>query len=537
MTMIATTGAGTAGGQDAPTVEQWRIVEIAFESGRDYADPCRDVRLDVTFTQGERRIARPAFWDGGNVWKVRFAPPAVGTWQYATACSDADNPALHGRTGRVRCVSYTGKNPLYRHGFLRVSDDRRRLSHADGTPFFWLGDTHWMGIERESVDTCDHPDHRGGPCPYGGTFQHIVQDRKAKGFNVYQTYPRTQDPRYWTDGDDQLNPAAFGETFDVMMDYLAEEGFVIALGLGHHSAPKSVALDDLKLFARYIVARYGAHPVVWITSQESDMFEDTAPAWKAVAAEIARLDGYPQPLSYHQKWGPHTTWWNEPWHQWGCTQGGHKHVGLRSKDDYRTFWDFRPTRPWLEAEHMYEGLTAGGGPHSDTDARQAAWKSILCGSFGYTYGGAGIWLLGRNAEEIVGSRWLDLVWFDGLDLPGATQMGHLKRFFLALDDWHRLTPRWSDPAWGKWAHDEETIVASVDHRVFVVYFYADDTATGTLAGLDGARTYAACWFDPREGTRTPIGESIHPADGTWAVPKRPDARDWVLLVERAAAEE
>ena len=514
-------------------MQRWRIAQIEFRSTRDYANPSRDVRLDVTFTQGDRRIVRPAFWDGGNVWKARFAPPEIGPWQYAADCSDRDNAGLHGRSGRLRSVPYTGDSPIYAQGFLRVSDDRRRLVHADGTAFFWLGDTHWMGPDNEPVDACSHPEHQGARCPYGGAFQHVVQDRKAKGFTVYQTYPNVQAGHYWTGKYAGLDPARFRDVFDLMMDHLADHGFVIALGLGHCDAPKTMKTDDLKLFARYVVARYGAHPVVWITSQESDIREEVYAAWKAVAEEIRRADGYPHPLSYHQHWGPTMTWWAEPWHDWACTQGGHRNVGLRSKKDYRRFWDYQPVKPWLEGESMYEGMTACGGPHSADDVRHAAWKAILCGSLGYTYGGSGIWLFGRNADGFKKSTWIDHVWYEGMNLPGSTQMGHLKRFFLGIDGWDRLAPRWDDAAWGQWRHAEETVVATVDRRAFVVYFHAPDVATGTLKRLDPASTYTARWFDPRLGTYSAIAEGVKSTDGAWPVPDRPDQRDWVLVVARS----
>ena len=38
------------------------------------------------------------------------------------------------------------RTPLYLHGPLRVAADRRHFEHADGTPFFWLADTWWMGL-------------------------------------------------------------------------------------------------------------------------------------------------------------------------------------------------------------------------------------------------------------------------------------------------------------------------------------------------------------------------------------------------------
>ena len=37
---------------------------------------------------------------------------------------------------------YAGSNALYRHGILRPHKSGRFLEHADGVPFYWLGDTH-----------------------------------------------------------------------------------------------------------------------------------------------------------------------------------------------------------------------------------------------------------------------------------------------------------------------------------------------------------------------------------------------------------
>lgn len=33
--------------------------------------------------------------------------------------------------------------PWLQHGALHVSADKHSLVHADGTPFFWLGETSW----------------------------------------------------------------------------------------------------------------------------------------------------------------------------------------------------------------------------------------------------------------------------------------------------------------------------------------------------------------------------------------------------------
>jgi Protein of unknown function (DUF4038) len=55
-------------------------------------------------------------------------------------------------------------------GRLQVSDNGRYLQHADGTPFFWLGDTVWLlfqKMDRDEVRT-------------------YFENRKRKGFDVVQ---------------------------------------------------------------------------------------------------------------------------------------------------------------------------------------------------------------------------------------------------------------------------------------------------------------------------------------------------------------
>jgi hypothetical protein len=133
----------------ARSVEQNRMVELKFVSAQTYADPFNTVQLDAIVTEPDGTQLRvPGFWAGGEEWRVRYASGKVGQHACRTECSDADNEGLHGATGEIEVTPYAGDNLLYRHGPLRVAGDRRRFAHADGTPFFWLGDTWWMGLCR-----------------------------------------------------------------------------------------------------------------------------------------------------------------------------------------------------------------------------------------------------------------------------------------------------------------------------------------------------------------------------------------------------
>lgn len=164
------------------TTENWKAVEITLTSSKTYANPYLDVDVSATFTgPGSTVMTVPGFWDGDNTWKIRFAPTLTGTWTYATSSSDATNTGLHSQTGTVESSAYSGNLPIYKHGWsLKKSSSNRHLTYADGTPFFWLGDTHWMGLSgRERLFASN--DGR-----WASEFKGMADTRAAQGFTVYQ---------------------------------------------------------------------------------------------------------------------------------------------------------------------------------------------------------------------------------------------------------------------------------------------------------------------------------------------------------------
>lgn len=518
------------------TVERWRRVEIELTSTVDRAQPDTEVSICAEFTAADGTVVRlPGFWDGGRTWRVRFAPPAVGTWTYRIISSDEHDPGLHDIRGAVHAIPYSGELPIYRHGFVRISDDHRAFTYADGTPFFWLGDTHWQAPNYERLHECNCADDT---CT--SQFHHAVDEVVAQGFTVYQTYPdaalndgggnRSQ-VDWWAEQYTHLDPLAFARQFDVMMDHLADRGLVIALGMGVHWTNGAIGTAALTHFAAHVAARYAAHPVVWITAQEVDVEHgsDTLPVWKAVAETIDTLDGYDRPLSAHMdSVGEPTTFGTEPWHDWFATQGGHGTI--RTQDHYRAYWDHHPVKPFLETEANYEGIA--GVASSAT--RRSAWTALQCGSFGFTNGSAGVWAMKWDDQT---PGWDDyqsgISWLGGLHLPERKELRLMRDFYEGLGDWQSLRPRFGDPAWGEFEDPEHSVLsASDDHARVVVYFSGASTASGVLTSLDDAAAYSARWFDPRTGDDQVIARDISAVDGRWAVPAKPDADDWVLLVER-----
>ncbi len=519
----------------AINAEQWRTAEITLTSARNYANPGVDVDVSATFTGPLGVvITQPAFWDGGNVWKVRFAPTLIGTWNYSTVSTDAGNTGLHQQSGIVQASAYSGNLAIYKKGFLKISSSKRTMVYGDGTPFFWLGDTHWQMPDYERDDDCNYGDR----C--GSQFRHAVKDRMQKGFTVYQTYldagmsdggGNVHVANWWSVPFTQLNPAAFRQYFDPKMAYLADNGFVVALGCGvHYNSTEAVGLTGLKQLAKYMVARYGSYPIVWITAQEVDIKPEELAIWKEVAQTLDANDGYKRPLTGHM-YSNNFIWGTETWHTWFAVQGGHGATRTyQNQSFYKGFWDYAPMQPFLEAESKYEDVECGG-LNDAIDERVVAYKSMQSGSLGFTYGVSGVWAMKWDIGVPGWDTFSYYPWYVGIDAPGSTYMKFLKQFYTAFA-WENLVPRFGDATWCSFSNPEASILSSTsDAARYVVYFYGTATATGTLKNMVGTKTYIARWFDPRTGRNTLISNAIRSTGGNWTIPSKPDVNDWVLLVE------
>jgi len=170
--MLTSTASGETQRPVPTTVEVNHVAEGLLESTKGYANPFTDVDLVAVVTPPAGPPLRvPAFWAGGGRWRFRYASPLTGRHAWRTECSDRDNAQLHEVSGQIEVTPNTEANPLYQHGPVRVAADQRHFVHADGTPFFWLGDTWWKNL-------CKRMTWDG--------FQELTADRAAKGFTVVQ---------------------------------------------------------------------------------------------------------------------------------------------------------------------------------------------------------------------------------------------------------------------------------------------------------------------------------------------------------------
>ena len=449
----------------APTRTETNVpVELALTATHQHGDPFNEVTLDVTFVDPAGRELRvPAFWAGGGTWKVRYASPLAGLHRFRSECSDRADPGLHGITGAVEVVPYTGANPLFRHGPLRVAENRRHLEHRDGTPFFWLGDTWWMGL-------CSR-------LHWPGEFQRLTADRVAKGFNVVQIvaglYPDMPafDPRGaneagfpWEVDYARMRPEYF-DAADTRLRHLVDQGITPCLvGAWGYFIPWMGA-EKLKAHWRYLIARYGAWPMIWCVAGEANLpwyqakgfpwdDRDQVREWTKVMRYVREADPFGRLITIHPTainfFSARNATDDSGLLDIDFLQTGH--AGNEAVESNikttRICYAASPTLPVINSEPCYEMLNEN---ITAEWPRRAFWSCLLNGAAGHTYGANGIWQCNRAEQAHGNSPWGGgygkISWEQAMNLPGSRQIAYGKAL-LERYPWHRFRPH---PEWAAFA--------------------------------------------------------------------------------------
>lgn len=503
----------------ASDVAQWTRFEAAFTGSAEYENPVQDVQVEVDFTSptGKKHTVL-AFWDGEKTWKVRFSPEETGKWTYRSRASRESDAGLNNHTGEFTCGPYAGRNPLYRHGAIGVSENRRTLVHADGVPFFWLADTAWNGVLKSEARS----------------WEVYLSDRVSKGFTAVQ-FVATQflaaagnaDLRLAYIGREKIwiDPV-FYQWMDERMDALNAHGLVAAPVL-IWAAPwnkRTLALnpgtflpdDQSILLAKYMVARYGAHQVFWILGGDGDYRGDRAERWRKIGHAV--FGERPNRLATMHPAGRQWVadeFRDESWFSFNGYQSGHGDSG----EDFRWLtegppsldWKKEPRHPVINLEPNYEAHNGyrSKKPFDAHAVRRAAyWSLLVSPPAGVTYGAHGVWSWELKSRVPMSHPHTGVAapWYEAMKLPGSDGMKHLKNLFSSLE-WWRLMP---DPELvleqpGK-DSPERFIAAARSETGDLAVVYIPEGGRVTLKADRLKLPANAEWFDPATGVRSSAGK-------------------------------
>jgi len=427
-----------------PDALKWHKYELNFSSTVTYENPVQEVRaLEITFTSptGLKKTIN-GFWDGGTAWKARFMPFETGTWSFETTCSDAKNSGLNGQKGTFICKLGSDQKDIYLHGPVINPEGTYHLTHADGTPFFWLACTAWNGALKSTDEEWDRYLQHRVANSYSAiqfvTTQWRGCEKSSEGLVAFEGSGRIK-----------INPEFF-RLIDKKIDRINDFGLVAApvilwtlqTGAGRELSPGYYLPDDQAiLLAKYIVARYGANHVVWLLGGDGNYTGTYEQRWKTIGRAV--FDGKHQGIVAQHPQGRSwigEVYKDEPWLNIIGYQSSHSNaegtVNWITKGPMSQMWHNLPARPLINLEPNYEEIRT---TITDKDVRNACYWSLFATPIaGVTYGANGIWPWLRPGERILNhsdAPWTS-TWDKSINLPGSIQMGYLAQFIRKFEWWN-----------------------------------------------------------------------------------------------------
>ena len=347
-------------------VGQWDRFQAGVVNRTAYADPFRDVTLEVVYTRPDGSTVE--FWgyyDGGALWMFRFMPDQLGTWKYEARFSDG----APGLAGTFECVASDlpgmlcrdETNPMW-FGFRGGNHGLIRAFHV-GDRFFAA---NWPSEERQRfLDWAG----KQGYNMLSIASHYLNRDAPDRG-RPWAT------PALWP-----LDPAEY-RRMEGVLDDLAERGIMVFPFAGFHGRASSFPADpaDAERFVRYTLARIGPYWNILLNVGGPEPHLRGSPYMTgeeihSLGRLIAATDVFDHPLSVHNPTGD--DWFRDAdWLTYGTLQGP-KTADLARLSE-RLLKNHHPEKPLLAQETLWSGnvfhmRNLGNRDYSDDELRRNAW--------------------------------------------------------------------------------------------------------------------------------------------------------------------
>ncbi len=387
----------------------YSVVELSFSGPRQRPRdiPARNMDFWVRFQHesGVPEVKIHGFWDGdgkggtsGNVFKVRLCPTKAGRWNLVEVHSSQQE--LNGQKQGDYVIAAASDRP----GFWIVdndSPDRMWYMRSDGSHPYIFGNTHYTFLSGYYTD--NKPSGNDISADVAGNAEYFKKLR----FSLYgDRYVNPNEKPFFDDegklsdsGDDcsRPNPRWFHQRVDLAVQTAWEHDLIADIILCGPDTEESRSVlraahndGDPEPYLKYIAARYGSYPNVWICL--CNEYEIKKPKYSE--EQIARFGRilqqylpYPTPLSVHST--PRTLWSAKfddlpAWNDHMIIQKKIRHLPDAADVIRQTRHKpggGRRNMPTVNDELSYEGK---GDKHTEQDTIESHLGAFLGGGYGTT---------------------------------------------------------------------------------------------------------------------------------------------------------
>jgi hypothetical protein len=436
---------------------------------------------------------------------------------------------------------------------LRISDNRRFLVHADGKPFFYLGDTAWELFHRLDREQATR----------------YLEDRAKKGFTVIQavaiaeldghTDPNPYGHLPFTNRDPARPAVKDGANNDYWdhVDFIVDKANSLGLWVGflptwgrywHDTRDNQRPIftrANAATYGEWLGRRYRDKKLIWILGGDRAIDNDEQKEIiRAMARGVHTGDGGAHLRTFHPPGGNGSSTWfhNDDWLDFNMRQNGHVTEFTGRYAATRTDYDRKPTKPVIDGEPIYEdhpvSFKANELGHSiAADIRRPLYWDFFTGACGFTYGHHSVWQMWSPGKNPINNPLMP--WSDAINQPGAEQV-----------------------QFGRWLLESRPILTRIPDQEVIVTDRVPTSVPGAgryffAATRDSEGTYAMVyspvgrkfkvrmnkvngpkvngwWFNPRDGKATSMGTFDNEGDREFTPPDYGEHLDWVLVLDDAS---
>jgi len=434
---------------------------------------------------------------------------------------------------------------------LEISSNNRYLT-SGGKPFFWLGDTGWMLLNKLNREETEN----------------YLEDRKQKGFNVIQVMLLHTLSAVTVNGDSALmngnvatpflslennsGKTGYWENLDFVIDLAAQKGLYMALVpvWGTNVKAGKVSSKQAEIYAEFLAKRYkNKSNIVWLNGGDL-RGSDSTQVWQTIGKTLKKYDpGHL--ISYHPYGRSQSSTWfhKELWLDFNMFQSGHRRYDQDTarkesrygEDNWRyvqSDYNKMPVKPTLDGEPSYEAIPQGlhdtlQPRWTDNDVRRYAYWSVFSGGCGFTYGNNSVMQFYKSGNK-PGDYGAHESWIQAMNNPGAKQLIYLKNVMLKYH-FEELVP--DQGVLADQGERYNHLAAIRGKNCLLVYTYNGRPISLKIDQITWG-CFRIYWFSTRNGQIVEAGIFDKKKDPVFDPPGiQENGNDWVLILENSSSKD
>jgi hypothetical protein len=427
---------------------------------------------------------------------------------------------------------------------LEVSENKRFLAKADGTPFFWLGDTAWELFHKLNQEEAEY--YLKIRSQQGFTVIQAVALSEFDGLRTGNAYGRKPlfknkdggyDPRlpdispnggdydYWDHVDYIIKKAAEYGLYIGLLPTWGDK-FNLLWGKGPVIFNKENAYD----YGKWLGKRYKDYTnIIWVMGGDRPLLTSQHFAIvNAMAAGLREGDNGRHIMTFHPMGGHSSSYHvhDEDWLDFNMIQSGHSKQNIENYRMVTDDYDKVPRKPTLDGEPCYEDHPINFNPINGyfdaADVRKAAYWAVFAGGMGHTYGHHSIWSMCTKPEP-----YFIMGWKTALLRPGANQMQHL----ISLMESRSFLDRIPDQTLIAENFEGANHLRATRGSDYAFVYSPNGLNIKVNMGVLSGDFVEAHWYNPRTGEYVYIDRYENKGILDFLPPSSGRGKDWILILD------